>query len=112
MVVKLNGVDDRDRAESLRGSILRLQRKFCKTLPGGSFYVFDLIGLKVVTAAGETVGEVRDVLMLPAQPVLVVIHGEKEVLIPAVKTFVHQVDLQSRTLMVEPIEGLLDGNDH
>jgi 16S rRNA processing protein RimM len=110
-VVKLEGVDDRDRAECHKGNVLKIKPEQCQTLPGGTYYLFELVGLKVVTGSSQAVGVIRNVLMLPAQPVLVVDADGKEVLIPAVKTFIRKVDLQSRTLVVEPIEGLLDGHD-
>ena len=78
--LKLEGIDDCNRAESLKGNVLKIRREDCKILPGGSYYLFELIGLTVVTVAGQVVGPVKDVMMLPAQPVLVVGTGGKEVL--------------------------------
>jgi 16S rRNA processing protein RimM len=109
-VIKLEGVDDRLQAESLKGSVLKIGREQCRKLPKGSYFVFDLIGLQVKTTENRIVGTVRDVLNPSSQSVLVVDSEGREILVPAVKTFIKEVDLETRTLILDPVEGMLDGN--
>ena len=68
------------------------------------FFTEDLIGLKVVTTDGQELGVVDDVLGAPAQDILVI----GEVMIPAVKEFVKEVDLEAGLIRVELIPGFLD----
>ena len=72
-----------------------------------SYYVFDLVGCRVVGNSGE-IGVIREVLKMPANDVLVVDSGSREVLIPAVKSVVREVDLEGRVVTIEEMEGLLD----
>ncbi|MCR4398390.1 MAG: ribosome maturation factor RimM [Firmicutes bacterium] len=109
--VKLSGVDDRDAAEALRGKYLKVEKSAVAPLPEGRHYVFEIIGLDVYSTGGELLGRVSDVLRTGANDVYVVTPraGRKEILIPALKTVVKAIDLESRKMVVEPPEGLIEG---
>lgn len=62
----------------------------------------DLIGLMVLTEEGRPLGKVDDVLPYPAQDVIVV----GNIMIPAVKEFVKEVDLENKTIVVKLLEGM------
>ena len=108
VVVKLSGIDDRNRAESICGFVLKVHEKDCPPLPEGYFRIDKLIGLKVSTMEGEDVGIISDVLRMPAQDVYVVDANGREILIPAVKDFIKHVDIEKKIMLIEPIEGLLE----
>ena len=64
----------------------------------------------MVTTAGERIGELVDVLATGANDVYVVRReGERDALIPATAEVVREVDLDGRRLVIEPLDGLLDG---
>jgi 16S rRNA processing protein RimM len=71
----------------------------------------DLIGLTVRTPDGRTVGPVREVMWGPANDNLIVAAASGEVLIPFIEDVILSVDLASRTITIEPIDGLLDLNE-
>lgn len=105
-VVDLDGVSDRPAADALRG-----YRVFAHEddLPLGDdeYFLDDLIGLEVRDEEGGTVGEVTDVMPLPAGPVMVVHReGSPDAMIPAIPEFVVQVE--DDYVVVRLIEGLLD----
>lgn len=108
-VLKLVGVDDRDEAERLRGAELQVARSETVPLPDGTYYIFDLIGARVETPDGEALGTLVDVLTPGVHDVYVVrpLHG-KELLIPAVKHVVRQVDPGEGRIVVAPPPGLLE----
>ncbi len=108
--IKLEGVNDRNQAESLQGSVLKVKSIQCKTLPKDSYYVHDLIGLEVQTPDHRRIGTVTDVMAMPSQDILVIDSQGKEVLIPAVKAFIKDVDLRARMVTLDPIEGMLHEN--
>ncbi len=108
IILKLAEVDNIDTAEMLRGYELYVSPDQIPPLPEGYVHLHDLIGLKVLTDSGEIIGEVTDILKIPAHDVYVVSLGEKEILIPAVKQFVKSVDLEKGEVIITPIEGLLD----
>jgi 16S rRNA processing protein RimM len=61
-----------------------------------------------VTAYGDDVGEVTDVLHLPDQDLLVIGRGGAEVLVPFVTAIVPEVDLSAGRVVIDPPRGLLD----
>jgi 16S rRNA processing protein RimM len=108
VVLRLKEIDSRSLADEHRGKFLFIESKDVVTPAKGSYFIHDIIGMKVVTEAGEDVGSVRDVMELPANDVWVVAVGTKEFLIPAIKEVIRQVDLKSRTVVIRPLEGMLE----
>ncbi|MBA3266303.1 MAG: ribosome maturation factor RimM [Nocardioidaceae bacterium] len=103
------GVRDRNAAEALRGTELHVVIPVDERPDDPEeFYDHQLIGLSAVTDAGELVGEVGEVLHLPAQDLLVVRRNGAEVLIPFVTEIVPTVDIDAGRLVVVPPSGLLD----
>ena len=103
-VMQLEGVSTMDDAEALRGRHLVVPPAERYPLPGGTFYVDDLIGLRVRTEAGREVGTIRQVLKGPANDV----YDLGDHLIPAVREVVRRVDLDEGVMVIHPIPGLLD----
>ena len=108
VLLKLAGVLTRNDAELLRGCVVKVRQETVPPLPEGSYTVFELVGLRVVTTGGERVGTVVDVISTAAQDVYVVKKEKGEALIPAVKAFVKKIDVEGGKIVVDPIEGLLD----
>ena len=73
-------------------------------LPPGTYYLDDLVGLNVVTVAGEDLGRVEEVMGDLANGVCVVRKSEKETLIPMLKSVIREVDLKARRMTVELVE--------
>ncbi len=109
VIAKLRGIDSREKAETMRKACVFAREEDLPPLEEGEFFLHDLIGLAVVTDAGDDVGTVDDVIEGPAQPILVVARkGKESVMIPAVDEFVDNMDLDERRIIIRPIEGLLD----
>lgn len=114
LMVGFEGVADRNEAEALRGTLLQVD---ARTLPPpedeDEFHDHVLRGMTAVLVGGAPLGTVADVLHLPHGDVLVVARADNgnEVLVPFVKAMVPEVDVASRTLVVDPPEGLLDLTD-
>jgi len=109
LLVRFEGIDDRNAAEELRGTWLLVDSAtIAPPDDPDEFNDVDLIGLSVRTADGTEVGTVADVLH-PAQDMLVVKTADRrEVLIPFVKAIVPEVDLSSGVMTIAPPEGLLN----
>jgi 16S rRNA processing protein RimM len=107
-LVKLAGVDDRTGAGKLNGALMGVERG--QVVPTGEdeYYHFDLIGCRVVDEQGGEVGVVEDVLRMPANDVLVVTGGGREMLVPTVKQVVKSVSIEDKLITIERIPGLLD----
>jgi 16S rRNA processing protein RimM len=106
-LVALEGVEDREAAEGLRGRYLMIDRCDASPLADGEYWVHDLTGMKVVDASGALLGEVDDVLCRPAQDLLLVkAEGGGEFSVPFVKEFVKDVDTEAGKVTVELMEGM------
>ena len=130
LIVAFEGVGDRTAAEGLRGTLLILDSAQITSLSDpDEFYDHELIGLGVVTAAGDPVGVVADVLH-HGQDLLVVrregapgqvtpgqvTRGSRgrevaEALVPFVSAIVTDVDLAAGRLVIDPPPGLLDPDE-
>ncbi len=110
LLARFAEVVDRTAAEALRGVELRVEMPVDeRPVDPEEFYDHQLVGLAVQTDAGDGVGEVAEVLHLPAQDVLVVRReGRDQSLIPFVKEIVPTVDLAANRLVVTDQPGLLD----
>ncbi|MFI6299504.1 ribosome maturation factor RimM [Nonomuraea sp. NPDC050790] len=109
LLLRFEGVAGRDAAEELRGTMLVIDSAdVAPSEDPDEFHDHQLIGLAVVTVAGEAVGEVTDVLH-HGQDLLVVRRGggQDDALIPFVKALVPEVDVAGGRLVVDPPEGLL-----
>ena len=106
-VLKLKGVDDRDRAEALRDSMVYITDEDLEELPEGLYYVKDMIGLKVVdTGSYGEIGTVKDVLQNTSQDIYVVRTPKgREIMIPAVEEFIRDIDIKGGVLTVSLIPG-------
>ncbi len=94
--------------EGLRNKELFVDRAHAVKLQKDEYFISDLIGIEVVTDEGKTLGEVQDVLQTGANDVYVVKTTDgKEVLLPAIKECVLNVDMNERVMSVHIMEGLL-----
>jgi 16S rRNA processing protein RimM len=110
LVVRFEGVVDRNGAEALRGTVLQVD---ARTLPDlddeDEYYDTQLVGLRASLQDGTAVGTVAEVLHLPHGDVLVVAReGAPELLVPFVRAMVPVVDLPQGVVVLDPPPGLLD----
>jgi 16S rRNA processing protein RimM len=109
LLVRLDGVADRNTAESLRGTVFLVDSEDLPPIKDpDEFYDHQLEGLRVVTTAGQNVGTVAEVLHTAAGELLAVRAEEGEVLVPFVSAIVTSVSLADQTIEIDPPEGLLE----
>ncbi len=101
-LIKFQQVADMNEADNLKGSLIKVSREELVPLPEGSFYVFDIIGLKVYTEDGGYIGEVENVLQTGANDVYVVGTNDKPLLIPAIKEVVKEINIVDRKMVIVP----------
>lgn len=106
LILALRGIDGRDAARALRGALLAVPRSELVPLAEGSFYLFEIIGLRVCTDDGRALGVVDEVLRGPAHDVYVVRDGGRRVLVPAVRQIVRTVDRERGEMVVSLPAGL------
>lgn len=108
IIYYLKGIDSIEAGELWRGSEIAVPPDKFEKLPLDDYYWHELDGLTVYTLSGQNVGRIVDFLQTGANPVLVVMGDRGEVLIPAIKSIVTQVNLDERKIIINPLEGLLD----
>lgn len=106
MLVKLDVTPDRNAAELVRDHYLLIPEEEAMPLGEHENYAHDLIGLRVETEAGEFVGHVTEILFTAANDVYILRGPDGEVLIPATREVVLNVDLAQRRMIVALPEGL------
>ena len=109
VILKFKGYDSINDVERYRGKDLWITREQAVPLGEDENFVADLIGLVVVTDGGETLGTMKDVMFTGANDVYVVERENgKELLLPAIKDCILDVDLENGVMTVHVLDGLLD----
>ncbi len=107
VIVGFAEIDSITAAKKLVGDEIAIPRCECVRLPSDSYYVFDLIGMRVVLSQGKWLGTVVDVQSNSAQDLLVVDTQEhRQVLVPFVNNIVTTVSLPEKQITVVDLPGL------
>lgn len=109
VILKFKEFNDINEIEKYKGKDLLIHRDQAVKLGPDENFIVDLIGLKVITDAGEHFGTVKDVLQTGANDVYVIEHvSGREYLFPAIKQCILSVDLDVGEMKVHILDGLLD----
>jgi len=100
-LLKIQGIDTVEDAQALRGKTVEIYRS---DAPADMIFAAELIGITVISG-GQEVGKITDVLDYPGNNVYVV-KGQHEYMIPAVKAFVLNTDMEQGVMEVRLIEGM------
>jgi 16S rRNA processing protein RimM len=104
----LDGLDDPDAADAMRGSALTVALEDLPAKAPGEFYYYEAIGCAVTTSDGRRLGVIEEVFATGANDVWVVRDGVTEVLVPVIENVVKSIDLSARVMVIEAVPGLLD----
>jgi len=105
----LEGVDDRNAADALKGQAVFGPLAALPELGDDEFYWHELVGCEVVSTEGEAIGTVRELWETGAHDVLVVegVDG-RQVLLPTAREIMTRIDRAARRIEIELLPGLLD----
>ena len=109
VILKFKGIDDINDIERYRGKSLYVTRENAVKLKKDEYFIADLIGLFVENEDGSFQGTLKDVLETGANDVYIVTDQNtgKDVLIPAIKDCILQVDVEQGFMKVHLLDGLL-----
>jgi 16S rRNA processing protein RimM len=107
VLLKLEGVDDRNQAEELRDQWVWISIEDAVPLEEGEVYLHQMLHLRVVTAEGEPLGEIAEIIETGANFVYVVHGARGEILVPDTEEVVLEVDTEARQMTVHLIDGLV-----
>lgn len=110
ILMKLYSVDDRNRAQALRGALVCARRSDFPPLEEGEFYACDVVGARVV-AQGREIGRVRELVAYPAAEVLRVdaADGGRPWEVPLVDSVIARLDVAEGVVELATLEGVERG---
>jgi 16S rRNA processing protein RimM len=112
LLLKVAGVEDANSAESLRNYELTIPLSQLAQLPADSYYQHDIVGLRVLTMTGREIGRVEDIMVTGSNDVYIIQSpAGKQLLVPAIKDVIKQIDLIRQMMYIDPISGLLDDDE-
>ena len=111
VIVKFKGIDNINDVEKYRKKSLYVTRENAVKLKKNEYFIADLIGLQAESDEGEDLGELSDVLQTGANDVYVLSkEGTDDILLPAIKDCVKNVNIEEGTITVHLLNGLRDIN--
>ena len=102
-IIAIDGVESMSDAEALAGAELRVPEDALRALPDGTFYRHDLVGCRVTTVAGASLGTVTEVEGTLEGSRLVVGTGRDQHLIPLVSDICVRIDPAAREIVIDPL---------
>ncbi|MGI6106747.1 MAG: ribosome maturation factor RimM [Lachnospiraceae bacterium] len=109
VILKLEGIDDRDAAEMAKRSELFIRRSQASPCRENEHFITDLIGLEAADEDGNVLGVCSDILKTAANDVFVISReGHKDLLVPAIRDCILNVDLEKRRIVIHLLPGLLE----
>ncbi len=107
-IIKFKGYDSINDIEKYKNAKLYVTRDKAVRLKKDEYFIADLIDMEVVTQEGEYLGRVKDVLVTGANDVYVVEREDKtEILLPAIKECVREIDMERSKITVHIMDGLI-----
>lgn len=107
VIVKFEGFDTPESIEKYKGQPIYVTRENAVKLEKDEYFIADLIGVSVFEEDDTPLGTIKDVIETGANDVYVVeIKGENDLLIPAIKQCIKNVDIENNRMVVHLLEGL------
>ncbi|MBQ4092665.1 MAG: 16S rRNA processing protein RimM [Firmicutes bacterium] len=107
LIVKFKGVDDRNYAEKLRGSLLQVDADKVPPLPEGEYYHFQLLNMEVFEDNGNRLGVLTDFVPSGANDVYQIdCENGDRLLLPAIDPVIVNVDVENKKMIVHLLPGL------
>ena len=124
VILKFKDVDNINDIEPYKGKSLYVPREMALPLGEDEYYIGDLIGMEVFLEDGSSFGTLKDVMetgandvyvvstdegkevLLPANDVYVIRTTEREVLVPAIKDCIKEVDVENNKMVIHLLKGL------
>jgi 16S rRNA processing protein RimM len=103
VILKIEGIDSIEEAQKYFKKYLEVKREDAIELSEGSYFIADLIGCVVFDTDGRNLGAISDVIKTGSNDVYWIKEG-KELLIPALKDIVLEVDVENKKIVIKPVE--------
>ena len=107
VLLKLKGIGSIDEVNVWRNAEVFLEKTNLRELDDGTYYWFQIIGLKVITIDHKFLGKIINILRTGSNDVYVVRNESTEVLVPAIQSVIVEINLDEQVMRIDPPEGLL-----
>lgn len=108
VILKFRGIDNINDIEKYKGKRLLVDREHAVKLKKDEYFIADMIGMDVFTEDGGLFGALKDVMETGANDVYIIEMSDgKEVLVPAIKQCILDVDIENRKMVIHLLEGLV-----
>ena len=103
VILKIEGIDSIEEAHKYFSKYVEVKREDAIKLPESTYFVAELIGCSVFDSNGQNLGVIFDVLHTGSNDVYWIKEG-KELLIPALKDIVMEVDIENKKIVIKPVD--------
>lgn len=103
VILKIEGIDSIEVAAKLKNKFIEVKREDAVKLPKDSYYAADIIGCEVFEETGNSLGTIDDIIYTGSNDVYW-IKGEKEILIPALKTIITEINIENKKIIIRPLD--------
>lgn len=100
-IIQLEGVDDLNKAQALRGWLIYVPKSELKKLDEDEYYYYELIDMEAYSKSGESLGRIAGIITTPAHDVLVIKSGDKEMMLPWIDGAVVDIDRENKRVVLE-----------
>lgn len=107
VICKFKNIDTMDDGEKLRNYVIRITDEQAIPLEEDEYFIRDLIGIEVFEN-NIKLGEIYDVILTGANDVYAVKTDDKDILIPAIKQCILNIDMKNKKMEVKLLKGLVD----
>lgn len=101
IIIKFDEFDSMEAVKTLNGKLLKVERKDVPPLAPGEFYSFDIIGLLVKDENENILGNVVEILKTGSNDVYIVEKDNQQLLVPALKSVVKNIDIENGCMSVK-----------
>lgn len=107
-ILKLEGLNEREEIEAYRGELLEMPDAEVLREDDESYFVHELMGLRVETVDGRELGNITEVLTTGANDVYVTRGPAGEVMVPVIGDVIERIDVPGGVVVITPLPGMLD----
>lgn len=104
LLLRFDGCDTPEHARKYRGALIKIDKSESPKLPEGIYYHYQIIGLDVYNISGDYLGKVKEIIETASNDIYVVKSDHKEYLIPAIKDFIAEIDIEAKKMIVTLME--------
>ena len=108
VLIKFKGIEDINMAEKYKGCYIKIKREDARKLPKDTYFIADLIGIKVYDDNGNLLGKVDDIYNNKVHDIYVIRNDlGKQILLPSIKEVIKKIDIDNDMIVVHLIDGLV-----